>query len=70
MKFEKKIKMPRTRAGFEELLINTFIAGCTHGYAVEHTGNVYEQEHAGALFWIGKISYEECQDIMEKNQTI
>lgn len=59
--------MPKNRAELEKLLINTFMAGCTHGYAVEHTGDIYEQENAGALWWIGKISYEECQEIMGKN---
>ena len=59
--------MPQNRAELEILLINTFMAGCTHGYAVEHTGNVLEQEEAGALWWIGKISYEECKKILQKN---
>ena len=59
--------MPKTRAELERLLINTFLAGCNHGYAVEHTGNVSEQENAGALQWIGKITDEECQEIMNKN---
>ena len=63
----EKIKMPKTRDEFEERLINAFMAGCTHGYAVEHTGDVFEQEKAGALYWVGKISYEELTEIMEKN---
>lgn len=55
----KKIKMPKTRTELEQLLINTFEAGCNHGYGVEHTDNVSEQEKLGAEHWIGKMSDEE-----------
>lgn len=51
--------MPRTRAEFEETLIITFEAGCNHGYMVEHTQGVQEQERLGAELWIGRISEEE-----------
>lgn len=55
-----KIKMPRSRKRFDEILINTFIAGCNHGYVVEHTESVREQEMIGALAWIGEITAEEA----------
>mgnify|MGYP003297116915 CR=1 FL=1 len=66
MKTSKKRKMPKTRAEFEETLINTFIAGCIHGYGVEHSQNVYEQERTGALLWIGRISKEEYDRKMDE----
>lgn len=59
-----KIAMPRNRKRFEECLINTFIAGCNHGYAVEHTLDVNEQEMIGALAWIGKITSEEADEMI------
>ena len=62
----KKIPMPRNRERFEECLINTFIAGCNHGYAVEHTYGVAEQEMIGALAWIGKITQEEASKRMNE----
>ena len=62
----KKISMPKTRQRFEECLINTFLAGCTHGYAVEQTKNVREQEMLGALAWIGRITTKEANGRMEK----
>ena len=62
----KKIKVPKTRKRLDELLINTFIAGCNHGYSVEHTRNVAEQELTGALAWIGEITQEEASERMEK----
>lgn len=55
-----KIAMPRTRAQFDEQIINAFIAGCEHGYDVEHTHNKWEQEMIGALAFIGRISREEA----------
>lgn len=61
-----KTRMARTRAEFEECLINAFIAGCTHGYGVEHTENVYEQEMAGALLYVGRITKEEYEATMQK----
>lgn len=61
-----KIAMPRNRKRFEECLINTFIAGCNHGYCVEHTRNVCEQEMLGALVWVGKITQEEADERMEE----
>ena len=54
-----KIRMPKTRKEFEDSLINAFKAGCNHGYVVEHTNSVPEQEQLGAEHWIGKISSEE-----------
>lgn len=54
--------MPRTKAEFEEILITTFEAGCNHGYGVEHTQNVSEQERLGAEHWIGRISDEEFKN--------
>lgn len=62
----KKIIMPRSRERLEELLINTFIAGCNHGYAVEHTRCKDEQEMIGALAWIGRITQQEANERMEK----
>ena len=56
----KKLSMPKTRKAFETAVINAFLAGCSHGYAVEHTVNVSEQEMLGALAWIGEITYEEA----------
>ena len=64
---KRKVKMPRNRAELEELLKNTFLAGCCHGYAIEHTGNVSKQENAGASWWVGEITYEECEKIMNKS---
>ena len=61
-----KRRMPKTRKEFEECLINTFMAGCTHGYAVEHTVDIYEQERLGALLWIGRISEEEYNQQMKE----
>ena len=55
----KKIKMPKTRKEFEDFLINAFMAGCNHGYGVEHTTNVTKQEQLGAEHWIGRISNED-----------
>lgn len=63
-----KITMPRNRKRFEECLINTFLAGCCHGYSIEHTLNVNEQEMVGALAWVGKITQEEAAERMEKIQ--
>lgn len=57
-----KIKMPRTRAEFEEMLMDAFLSGCTHGYSVEHTENVSEQERIGALEYIGLITKEEANE--------
>lgn len=54
-----KVKMPTTRAEFEQIITIAFIAGCHHGYGVEHTVNVQEQENLGAERFIGEISDEE-----------
>ena len=54
-----KIRMPKTRAEFEHQLINAFLAGCNHGYGVDHCGYMFEQEMLGAENWIGRISDEE-----------
>lgn len=54
-----KIKMPKTRAEFEEYIENAFLAGCNHGYAIEHTADICEQEKIGVLHYLGKISTEE-----------
>lgn len=54
-----KIKMPKTRAEFEECIENAFMAGCNHGYAIEHTADICEQEKIGVLHYLGKISTEE-----------
>ena len=58
--------MPKTRAEFESAIINAFMAGCNHGYGVEHTVNVYEQEILGAEHWVGRISKEEMYERWEK----
>lgn len=63
-----KVRMPRTRAEFEEQLVNAFMAGCVHGYAVEHTQDMHEQEMAGALRYIGKITKEEFDKRMNEYQ--
>ena len=62
----KKLSMPRTRKAFEMAVINAFLAGCSPGYAVEHTVSVGEQEMLGALAWIGEITYEEAQRKMDE----
>lgn len=54
-----KYKMPKTRAEFEQVITSAFISGCHHGYGVEHTVNVQEQEMLGAEYFLGKISKEE-----------
>jgi hypothetical protein len=62
----RKIKMPKTKAQFEAVLINTFLAGCNHGYGVDHSVNVYEQEVLGAEYWVGRISKEELYERWDK----
>lgn len=62
----RKLKMPKTRAEFESCIINAFMAGCQHGYGVEHGVNVYEQEMLGAENWVGRISDEEFYERWEK----
>lgn len=57
----KKYRMPRNRAEFERYITYAFIAGCNHGYAIEHSNNVCEQEKLGAEYWLGKISDEEFE---------
>ena len=64
--YMKKRKMPKTRADFDRALINAFLAGCTHGYGVEHTVNIYEQEMLGAEHWIGKVPDEEFYERWEE----
>ena len=54
----KKQRMPRTRSEFDSALMHAFIAGCNHGYTVEHSCNVSEQERLGAEHWVGQISDE------------
>lgn len=54
-----KHKIPKTREEFELALMHAFIAGCAHGYGIEHTVNVQEQEQLGAEHWIGRISDED-----------
>ena len=66
----KKRKMPRTRAEFESVLICAFMAGCNHGYGVEHNFNVYEQEMLGAENWVGRIPDEEFYERWEKLKNI
>lgn len=56
----KKLAMPRTREQFEKSVINAFIAGCEHGYSVDHTRKKGEQELLGALAWVGRITREEA----------
>lgn len=55
----KKIKMPKTRAEFESCLISAFLAGCNHGYGIDHERNVTEQEMLGAEHWINGMFDEE-----------
>lgn len=54
-----KYRMPKTKAEFEKALATAFIAGCHHGYGVEHTANVHEQEQLGAERFLGRVSDEE-----------
>ncbi len=56
---ESQIRPPKTIEEYETHLINAFMAGCEHGYCIDHTQNVSEQERLGAMRWIGKISVEE-----------
>ena len=56
---ESPIRPPKTIEEYETHLINAFMAGCEHGYCIDHTQNVSEQEVLGALRWIGKISDDE-----------
>lgn len=56
-----KHRMPKTKAEYEDALMNAFIGGCWHGYGVEHSDNVSAQEKLGAEHWIGRISDEEFQ---------
>ena len=55
----RKHKMPQTRKEFEDEIKYAFLAGCEHGYGVEHGENVCEQEQLGAEHWLGNISDEE-----------
>ena len=61
---QKKLAMPRTREQFEKSVINAFIAGCEHGYSVDHTHDKAEQEFLGALAWVGRITREEASTRM------
>lgn len=61
---KSNLQMPKNKAQLEEMIINAFMAGCTHGYAVEHTTDIYKQEHIGALKYIGKITEEEYNQRM------
>lgn len=56
---ERQRLLPKTAEEYEMHLMHAFMAGCEHGYSIEHTQNVSEQERLGALRWIGKISDEE-----------
>lgn len=60
-----KYPMPKTRAEFERAMTNAFISGCHHGYRVEHTVNVQEQENLGAEHLLGRISKEEFYEKWE-----
>lgn len=51
---ERQRLLPKTIEEYETYLINAFMAGCEHGYCIEHTQDVSEQERLGALRWIGK----------------
>ena len=55
--FPKTIQMPYEE--YEQALINAFESGCQHGYAVEHTSSLIEQERLGALHYVGQISDDE-----------
>ena len=53
-------------AGWDDCLLaflgelpEPYKAGCEHGYGIEHTQNVLEQERLKVLRWVGKISDEE-----------
>ena len=65
-KMANKLKMPKNRAEFEKYIELAFIAGCNHGYAVEHTANLVEQEKLGALHYLHKIPEEEYVKKMEE----
>lgn len=51
-----KIRMPRTRAEFEQSLENAFLAGCAWGYGVDHGHDMSEQEQLGVDQYLGRIS--------------
>ena len=63
---KRKIRMPRTRAEFEALIMNAFIAGCQFGYGNVHTHDLQGQEELGAMCWVGKISEEELEMELDK----
>lgn len=62
----RKLKMPKNRKEFETQIENAFIAGCQHGYWVEHTVNISEQENLGAMWYLGKITKEELSEKMKE----
>ena len=60
-----KRTMPKNKRHFETCLESAFLAGCSWGYAVEHTQNITEQEQVGADCYLGRISSEEANNKME-----
>ena len=57
-----RIRMPRTRAEFEEILENAFLSGCNWGYGVDHGHNLIEQEQLGVDQFLGRISLESAHE--------
>lgn len=56
---ERQRPLPKTAEEHEMHSMHAFMAGCEHGYGIEHTQNVLEQERLKVLRWVGKISDEE-----------
>lgn len=57
----QKIASPKNRKDFEESIRNAFLAGCAHGYSIEHTVDMQKQETLGANLYLGKITQEEFE---------
>lgn len=59
-------RLPEDIEDLNRMLMNAFRAGCNHGYCVEHTVNVVEQEILGAENYIGLIPDDEFYEKWEK----
>lgn len=50
---KQKIASPKNRKDFEKAIRDAFLAGCVHGYSVEHTIDMEKQETLGAKLYLG-----------------
>lgn len=59
-------RLPEDIDDLNRMLMNAFKAGCNHGYCVEHTLDVVEQEELGAKCYVGLISEDEMYEEWER----